>query len=64
MFSPIYQTTQRHILEDRNQEGRRLMTVLIHFMVKTTGATLCTLKDVCLKESKVNLPCTLSSITL
>jgi hypothetical protein len=28
----ILQTTQRHIPEDRNQEGSRLMIVQIHFM--------------------------------
>jgi len=56
MFSPIYQTTQRHVPEDRNQEGRRLMISQIHFVIKTTGATLCTLKEVCLTEKKINLP--------
>jgi hypothetical protein len=30
VFSLIYQTTQRHIPEDRNQEGRSLIIVQIH----------------------------------
>lgn len=28
----------------------------IYFVIKTTGATLCTLKEVCLTEKKLNLP--------
>lgn len=32
------------------------MTVQILFMIKTTGAALCTLKEICLKEKKVYLP--------
>jgi hypothetical protein len=49
LFSPIYQTAH-HIPEDRNQKGRSLIIVQIHFMIKTTGATLCTLKEVSFKK--------------